>query len=163
MKLTSIFIRIFVLLFSASLQAKDNQQQMQFYGTLNVPPVCTINNGQVIDVDFGERIGVNKVDGKNYLRNVNYEIQCEKGGNSLELGLKVTAIAANYDDSVIQTNLTDLGIQLLLGGKPLVLNQRTRVDAAAPPTLQAVPVKRPGAELKVSDFRATATLTEDYQ
>ena len=163
MKSANAFIFLVALLFSTVLQAKDNEQQMQFRGTLNEPPACTINNGQTIDVDFGERIGVNKVDGKNYLRDVNYEIQCEKGGNSLELGLQVTATAANYDGSVIQTNLADVGIQLLLDGKPLPLNQRTRVDAAAVPVLQAVPVKRPGAELKVSAFCATATLTADYQ
>ncbi|MEX0634063.1 hypothetical protein M8494_27320 [Serratia ureilytica] len=30
---------------------------MVFYGTLNAPPPCTINNGQTVEVDFcGDRV-----------------------------------------------------------------------------------------------------------
>ncbi|HIE4802161.1 TPA: fimbrial protein [Serratia marcescens] len=148
---------------SPAAWAQDNQQQVQFRGTLNVPPLCSVNNGQIIDVDFGERVGVNKVDGKNYLKTVNYEIHCEPGGRGLDMGLRINADTAAYDDSVIQTSLADLGIRLLLNGQPLVLNRRMVIDAANPPLLQAVPIGRPGSELTEGAFHAAATLLVDYQ
>lgn len=79
------------------------------------------------------------------------------------MGLRVNADTAAYDDSVIQTSLADLGIRLLLNGQPLALNQRMAIDAANPPTLQAAPIGRPGAELTEGAFRAAATLLVDYQ
>ncbi|CAI0928022.1 fimbrial protein [Serratia entomophila] len=145
------------------VQAAYNQQQMQFRGTLNEPPPCTIDNGQQIEVNFGDRIGVNKVDGQNYLQTVNYEIRCEPGSRGLGLGLKVSAIASAYDRAAIQTNLGDLAIQLQQNGQPMLLNQRIAIDAARPPVLQVVPVQRPGAALSAGAFRATATLLADYQ
>ncbi|HIE0912763.1 TPA: fimbrial protein [Serratia marcescens] len=148
---------------SPAARAQDNQQQVQFRGTLNVPPLCSVNTGQIIDVDFGERVGVNKVDGKNYLKTVNYEIRCEPGGRGLDMGLRVNADTAAYDDSVIQTSLADLGIRLLLNGQPLAINRRIVIDAANPPMLQAAPIGRPGAELTEGAFRAAATLLVDYQ
>ncbi|WP_232734438.1 hypothetical protein [Serratia sp. TKO39] len=38
---------------------------MQFRGTLIAPPPCTLNDDGIIDVDFGDRVGINKVDGVN--------------------------------------------------------------------------------------------------
>ncbi len=165
MKSLSLLVSLPLWLYALSLSAwaQDNQQQVQFRGTLNVPPLCSVNNGQVIDVDFGERVGINKVDGKNYLKTVNYEIHCEPGGRGLDMGLRINADAAAYDNSVLQTNHADLGIRLLLAGQPLALNHRKVIDAANPPLLQAVPVGRPGAVLTEGAFRAAATLLVDYQ
>ncbi|WP_336843769.1 fimbrial protein [Serratia nevei] len=163
MKGLSIFLCLLTAFSVSASSAEENQQQMQFRGTLNVPPQCSVNNGQMIDVDFGLRVGIKKVDGKNYLQTVNYDIQCDPGGRGLDMGLTVNANAAAYDGSVIQTDLADLGIRLLQNGRPLALNQRMVIEAANPPRLQAVPVSRPGAALKASAFRATATLLVDYQ
>ncbi|MDA3131533.1 hypothetical protein [Atlantibacter subterraneus] len=46
---------------------------MTFHGTLVAPP-CTISNGQTIEVDFGDDLGVEKIDGNNNKQNVNYSI-----------------------------------------------------------------------------------------
>jgi type 1 fimbria pilin len=148
---------------TASVQAEYNQQQVQFRGTLNEPPLCSINNGQQIEVNFGDRVGINKVDGQNYLQTMNYEINCAPGSRGLGLGLTMTAVASTYDRAAIQTNVGDLAIQLQQNGQPMPLNQRIAIDAARPPVLQVVPVKRPGAELPPGAFRATATLLADYQ
>ncbi|VEA61599.1 Minor fimbrial protein prsF precursor [Serratia plymuthica] len=134
-----------------------------FYGTLNAPPPCTINNGEQVDVDFGNRVGVNKVDGQNYIQTVNYRISCEPGISGLAMGLKVTGSATGFDSAALQTNITDLGIRLLQNGQVFTLNKRIDIDAANPPVLQAVPVKKPGVELKAGAFTVTATLLADYQ
>ncbi|MEL5308189.1 fimbrial protein [Serratia nevei] len=165
MKRASLLVTLSLWLhaFPPLASAQDNQQQVQFRGTLNVPPLCSVNNGQVIDIDFGERVGVNKVDGKNYLKTVNYEIRCEPGGRGLDMGMRINADAAAYDGSVIQTSHAELGIRLLLNGQPVALNRRMVIDAANPPLLQAVPIGRPGAELTEGVFHAAATLLVDYQ
>lgn len=149
-----------LLLGNAPVQAENNTI---FYGTLNEPPACTINNGEQVDVNFGARVGVNKVDGQNYTQTVNYRISCEPGANGLTMGLQVTGSATGFDIAALQTNMPDLGIRLLQNGQALTLNKRLNIDAAKPPVLQAVPVKQPGVELKAGTFMATATLLADYQ
>jgi len=149
-----------LLLGSTPVQAEVNAL---FYGILNAPPPCTINNGEQVDVDFGERVGVSKVDGQNYMQTVNYRISCEPGISGLAMGLKVTGSATGFDGAALQTNTTDLGIRLLQNGQAFTLNKRIDIDAANPPVLQAVPVKKPGVELKAGAFTVTATLLADYQ
>lgn len=138
-------------------------ENMHFSGTLIMPPPCTINHGQLVDVDFGERIGVKKVDGKNYLQEVEYRIDCQPGASGLVLGLTVSGTAMGFDAAALKTNVPDLGIRLLLNGKAFTLNKRLAIDAGDLPILQAVPVKKPGAELKAGAFEVTATLLADYQ
>lgn len=152
-------------LFLPALQgwAADNEAGLSFSGTLNEPPSCVINNGQRIEVDFGQRVGIGKVDGRNYLQTVNYRIECEPGGNGQALGLTMVATASGFDNAAVPTNVPDLAVRLLLAGNAFVLNKRVAIDAANPPTLQAVPIKRPGAGLTPQAFSANATLLADYQ
>ncbi|CAI1080564.1 MULTISPECIES: fimbrial protein [Serratia] len=166
-RVTALFGRgaffICLAMLAPRLWAADNEAAMQFKGVLNAPPACTINNNQRIDVNFGERVGVNKVDGENYRQTVNYEINCEPNQHGLALGLSLTAGPSSFDSAAVQTNIPDLAIRVLLAGQPFVLNKRVNIDSAAPPLLQAVPVKRPGSNLKANAFLATATLLADYQ
>lgn len=139
-------------------------ENMHFSGTLIMPPPCTINQGQLVEVDFGKRVGVKKVDGKNYLQTVGYSIDCDEPGISgLVLGLTVTGAATGFDTAALQTNVPDLGIRLLLNGEAFTLNKRLAINAGSTPTLQAVPVKKPGVELGAGAFEVTATLLADYQ
>ncbi len=135
---------------------------MVFHGTLNTPPACTVNNGQQVDVDFGERVGVNKVDGQNYLQTVNYRITCEPGGNGLAMGLTLSGPVSGFDNAALQTNITDLAIRISQDGQPLELNKRIDIAMANPPVLQAVPVKKMGAVLTSGAFSVAATLLVDY-
>ncbi|QDI20297.1 pilus assembly protein [Serratia marcescens] len=146
--------------FCSNSQAAEN---MHLFGTLIAPPPCSINNDQLVDVDFGERVGVTKVDGKNYLKTVDYRITCEPGVSGLVLGLTVTGPQTGFDAAALQTNLPDLGIRLLQGGEAFIINKRIVISADHPPVLQAVPVKKPGAVLEPKPFEVTATLLADYQ
>ncbi|AUU10004.1 fimbrial protein [Serratia marcescens] len=143
--------------------ALAGEAAMAFSGTLNAPPPCVINNGQRIDVDFGEQLGISQIDGQRYLQNVNYRIDCEPGGSGQTLGLTLVAAASGFDAAAVPTNVPELAIRLLLAGNPFVLNKRVAIDSANPPRLQAVPVKRPGGALKPQAFSAQATLLADYQ
>ncbi|WP_375056775.1 fimbrial protein [Zobellella sp. DQSA1] len=142
------------------LQAQEN---MSFSGTLIEPPPCTIDDGGTIEVDFGERVGISKVDGERYRQSVPYRIRCEGDATGWEMTLTLSATATAFDAAAVQANVADLGIRLLLGGQPFTLNRPVPVDPEAPPALEAVPVQQPGATLAEGTFAATATLQADYQ
>ncbi|MBC3219749.1 fimbrial protein [Serratia fonticola] len=145
---------------NTSGQAAEN---MKFYGTLVEPPACTINNGGNVDVDFGNRVGVKKVDGVNYLQPMNYQMTCESNANAWRMTLEVTGKTATYDKAGVVTNITDLAIQIRQNGVPFELNKPISINLTNPPKLEAVPVKRPGSTLKEGTFEATATLKAVYQ
>lgn len=152
----SIFLFI---VFSGSVFAVEN---MSFSGMLIEPPPCTIKDGDDVEVDFGDRVGVSKVDGVNYLRPVTYTISCDPGVEAWNMTLEVVGTAADYDAAAIQSDVDDLAIRLLQNNERFILNKPLPITNAAP-TLTAVPVKRPGATLKSGKFVATATLLAVYQ
>lgn len=55
---------VVVLVFGSLLVYVDN---MLFFGILINFLFCVINGGSMIDVFFGENLGVNKIDGINYI------------------------------------------------------------------------------------------------
>jgi hypothetical protein len=148
----------------------DNSSQIDLYGTLIEPPPCTINNGQDIDVPFGENVGISRVDGVNYKKNVDYQITCDdsSGDNTVTLGLIVNGQPTTFDSAAVQAQIegstsTDLGIKLILGGNDFSLNKRVNINKDTPPLLEAVPVKKPGTTLPEGQFTATATLMANYE
>ncbi len=154
-----------ILLLMALSGSAGAAENMRFSGTLIEPPPCTINDGGEVDVDFGNRVGVTKVDGVNYLQPVNYRVTCGPGAGAgaWSMTLAVVGTPADYDEAAIESNVDDLAVRLLQNGKRFTLNQPIPIKLNAPPTLEAVPVKRPGAALKEGAFEATATLLAVYQ
>lgn len=133
-------------------------------GTLRAPPPCTISDGGVITTDFGERVGINRVDGVNYRQKVDYRIRCEPAGAlPWEVVLTVKGRATAFDSAAVQTNKADLGIRFYQNEKPFPLNRALKIDPANPPRLEVAPVARPGGALTEGAFAATATLQADYQ
>ncbi|ALL36693.1 fimbrial protein [Serratia marcescens] len=151
---------ILLLMALSDPAAADN---MRFSGVLIEPPPCTINDGGEVDVDFGNRVGVSKVDGVNYQQPVNYRISCTPGAGTWNMTLAVVGTAADYDTAAVASNMDDLAVRLLQNGKRFILNQPIPINPNAKPVLEAVPVKRPGATLKEGAFEATATLLAVYQ
>ncbi|MEX3098860.1 fimbrial protein [Serratia ureilytica] len=147
-------------LFCSSLLAAD----IHFQGALVEPPPCTINNNKDLLVSFGNSIGVNKVDGSNYIQPVDYHLTCDN--TSPQAGLNLVLITTNPDSSdpaAVQSDIAGFGIRLLVDGSPASFGQLIPVDVASPPVLQAVPVKAPSATLAEGPFSATATLQVVYQ
>lgn len=137
---------------------------MNFHGTLLVPPPCTINDGDRIEVNFGKHMGINKVDGVNYRQPVNYQITCGKGESgdaALTLSLKGTA--TGFDQQALLTDKSDLGIRVYQNDKPFTPGSTLTIDQANPPRLEAVPVKNSGATLTEGKFEAWATLYAEYR
>ncbi|HIE3987577.1 fimbrial protein [Serratia nevei] len=135
---------------------------MQFRGGLIAPPPCVINAGTRIDVDFGSRVGIKKVDGENYRQTIDYQLDCEPGALPWEVRLKLKGNPMAFDSAAVQSNKADLGIRIYQNGNPFVLNSDILIDPANPPRLEAVPVSRAGATLTEGVFYATATLQADF-
>ncbi|MEG5552311.1 fimbrial protein [Enterobacter wuhouensis] len=162
-KLNTFSITLLVSIISAQtpVWAVYGEADMTFHGTLIAAPPCVINDDQQVDVDFGDRIGISKVDGMNYRMPVNYQITCEGGGFALSLSLSGAATA--FDTHALQSDQPDLGIRVYQNDKPFTPNSTLSIDMATPPRLEAVPVKRDGATLKEGTFEALATLQANYE
>ncbi|QVB77144.1 fimbrial protein [Salmonella enterica] len=150
----------FLLLLTCFVQAADN---MSFHGTLVEPP-CTINGGQTIEVDFGTDLGVNKINGINYLKQINYFINCDSGYVPNQLALVIdTSSMASYDNAAVQTDKMGLGIRILLAGSAVSFGAVIPLsDPHSPPVMQGVPVQDPGVTLSAGAFEATMSLRVDY-
>jgi len=134
-----------------------------FQGNLIKAPNCTINEGQVIDVAFGQNIAVRKVDGVNYRQTVDYGIRCDASPYEWVMSLKITGQVTSFNPAALQTSVGGLGIEIRQNGEPLILGKALLINPKHPPTLQAVPVKDPDVELVADAFNVTATLTAEYQ
>jgi type 1 fimbria pilin len=131
-------------------------------GIIRNPPPCIINNNQLIDVDFGDELAINKVDGKNYRQNIDYSIVCS-GVSSENIKISIQGSSTDFDNATLQTNMPDLGVELQNDG--VKLNVGDWVNSTWPdlPVLQAVPVKRTGSNLATGEFNAGATMVVDWQ
>nr|SAY43906.1 Uncharacterised protein [Serratia marcescens] len=141
----------------------EKTADMQFRGTLIAPPPCTLNDDGIIDVDFGDRVGINKVDGVNYRQTIGYRIRCEPGIGKWDMLLSLTGTAATFDEAAVQTNRRSLGIRIYQNAQPFKVGSALPVDPAKPPVLEAVPIGKPGEALTEGAFEAAATLRADYQ
>lgn len=147
-------------LFCSALLAAD----MTFKGTLIDPPPCTINGNLPVTVDFGNNIGVNRVDGVNYIQPVEYHLMCDLTSPHEGLSMVMTTTdPASFDASAIQSSTTGLAIRVLVDGVPVTFGDVIAVDSASPPVMQAVPVKADGVIPAEGAFTATATLQVVYQ
>lgn len=135
---------------------------LTFSGTLVEPPPCTINSGANIAIDFGE-ISVNKIDGINQRKRLNYTITCSSSTLPWYMFLTLTATATTFDSAAVQTNIADLGIKILRNDLPFALNKKLSINPASPPVLEVVPVKKSGSTLSEGSFTATAVLLAHYE
>ena len=159
-----LYAGMLLLLVSATLSAPGMAaDNLKFSGTLIEPPPCTINNDDQVDVDFGSRVGVKKVDGVNYLQVMKYRIKCDPSVSTRDMTLEIIGTPADYDAAAVSSNVTDLAIQIKQNGVPFELNKPIPISLTTPPILSAVPVKRIGATLVEGPFEATATLRAVYQ
>jgi type 1 fimbria pilin len=126
------------------------------------PLPCVINGDQTIDVDFGSELLTTKIDGVNYLKTVDYSLEC-KDNTSNAMKLQVQGSATPFNRSALQTNMADLGVALTANGSALTINDWVNFTYPDKPVLQAVPVKRAGSTLSGGDFSAGATLMVAYQ
>ncbi|WP_421671713.1 fimbrial protein [Rahnella sp. EDr1-12] len=160
-RLTSSYVALFLIVMSG-LNESSEAARLNFDGTMIEPPPCTINGGSPINVDFGNEVMTTRVDGKNYIKDVNYSLQCS-GATSKTLRLQIKGTGASFDSTKLATDKADLAIALTANGSALQVNKWLNYNDPSKPALKAVPVKKDGATLTGGAFRATATMMIDYQ
>lgn len=164
--ITKISINALLLVSAVGVTAAlaAGEADMTFRGTLIEPPPCTINDGNQIDVDFGERVGIHKVNGTNYRQALNYQIICENSGdNGWALTLSLSGAPAGFDKDALLSSKENLGIRIYQNDQPFTPNSTLKIDLNSPPRLEAVPVKSDASTLTEGAFEAWATLRADYQ
>jgi len=147
---------------AAFSSGSDAATTINISGTIMAPPPCVINGDKTIQVDFGQNVVISRIDGSNYLKTIDYTLEC-KSQSKNAMKMMIEGTGAGFDSGVLQTVKTDLGIALKQNGQPLRLNQWFNFTYPMQPVLQAVPVKKNGANLPTGNFFAGATLKVDYQ
>jgi len=130
--------------------------------TVIAPLSCEINGNKPITVDFGNAVETGKVNGTNYLKEVNYDINC-KNNTTNALKMKISGQTASFDSKAVNTNNANLGIALYNGNTRIEINEGFNFTWPNKPVLKAVPVKNTSATLKSGGFSGAATMTVDYQ
>ena len=128
-------------------------------GSINARPQCVVNDNQTIRVAFGNDLITTKVNGVNYLRTIDYTLECKNAGQSV-MKMKVMGATAAFNNSAIQTSKANLAISLRANGNPLPIGSWLAFTYPNKPVLQAVPVS--GGTLATGGFSVAATLMVEY-
>lgn len=137
---------------------------MDFAGVLIAPPQCTVSDKDApIRVSFGNVL-LRKIDGEHYRQPIPYQIKCPGlvAQNSIwKMRLTFKGLAADFNPALLRTSVSGLAIKLFLGERELELNQPRQISLDSlqkPPAFEAVPVKKVGAQLALSQFNASGLL-----
>lgn len=124
---------------------------------------CKISNDQPIDIDFGDEVVVDLLDGQHYQRDVPLQITCNQEYNG-ELNFTVVGVTS-FEDSALETTIPDLGIRFLdaSSNKPIEIGKSYPYKNNDNVDLIVVPVKAPNAKLTGGDFNASAELLVEPQ
>lgn len=140
-------------------QAQSNDLTLNITGELAYPVPCKFSS-DTVEVDFGDNVHHNAVDGIRYEQALE-ALDCSAAAvNALKL--RYVGEGAEFDGEVLNTTHTDLAIEIRQDGSKLA-NGEWLNFTAPPPKITAVPVVRPGRILTPGPFTATATLEVDYQ
>ncbi|MER2902797.1 fimbrial protein [Enterobacter roggenkampii] len=140
-------------------QANSNDLTLNITGELAYPVPCKFSS-DTVEVDFGDSVHHNAVDGVRY-EQVLETLDCSAAAvNTLKI--RFVGEGAEFDSEVLNTTHADLAIEIRQDGSKLA-NGEWLNFTATPPRLSAVPIVRPGRVLTPGPFTATATLEVDYQ
>ncbi|WP_187181541.1 fimbrial protein [Serratia nevei] len=141
--------------------------KVNFTGKLVEQPVCTLNDGKDISVDFANVV-INKIDGVAYKKmEIPYSVSCSGGSeNAGDLKVNLSFAPVSWGDGKpLQSSVGNLGLRITQGAGDTTYVSDTKliINAANPTKLYAVPIARPGTMLVGADFTGNATLTAEYE
>ncbi|UVC29325.1 fimbrial protein [Pantoea sp. SOD02] len=148
------------LLFSPlSFAATD----MTLHGTL-INLTCKIGDEKPIDIDFGEEVVTDLIDGEHYLQAVPLQVACSQDYSG-DLNFSVVGTASSFEPSALVTNVPGLGIQFLdaSSNTPIELNKAYSHKNNDSVDLNVVPIKEASASLPGGAFTASAQLLVEPQ
>ena len=150
-----------IILLSA-LQAAGANTTLTVRASVVLSAPCVINGNKPIEIDFGDSVMTNRIDGVNFKEPVNYTLVCS-GLKANALRLRIQGNAASFNHELLGTNKSGLGIALLHNDVRLPIGAFLDFSYPALPALYAVPVRQTGIKLIAGEFSAAATLEVVYQ
>jgi len=129
---------------------------------VSVPPPCIVNNNRPIEVNFGDAVMTTRLDGNHYRTPIDYKLTCG-GQKSNAMRLRLRGNNADFNNQLLATDKSGLGIALLNNGVSTQVNSLFNFTYPNLPVLEAVPVKQDGVALTAGKFTAAATLEVFYQ
>lgn len=129
-------------------------------GTVRVALSCTINNGNPVNIDFGDDLVTAQVDGVNYAKEINFAMNCTVPPSTLDVWFE--GAGSSFDPKLLVTDLPSLAIRFIKeDSSQLDLGDKVRfTDPAAPPIIKAAPMKARGSN-PTGRFNASAVLKVD--
>lgn len=158
----AITLKIFATCITITSGAASANTLVNISGTVLAAPSCVINGNKIINVDFGNHINSLFVNGSNYVRDIDYDLECTNLSSST-MRLMLEGTGADFNNNALLTNNPDLAISIKATGQVLAINRWFTFSFPTKPELQAVLIKREGVNLTPGYFRASATLKIDYQ
>ncbi|MEG5888277.1 fimbrial protein [Enterobacter ludwigii] len=140
---------------------------INFRGILVDALPCTLSSSSVVEVSFGDQIGIQKVSSGIYHEPVNLgALECENSGEGGLVTLKWTGTPADFDAdyaTVVTAEQSALGVKMYADGEPLTLDTPLKLNGVALPELEAVLVQADGVALDDGEFTALGTFKAEYQ
>ena len=153
------------LLCAASANA-GNTVTVSIMGSVFSGPACEVtgNTSSYIEVNFGDSVMTNMIDGVNYKRPIPLGLSCTGNPSSVSFTFSGNS-GAPFDNTLLSTNISDLGLRLLKpDGSALNLGEDfSMAYTGAVPNLTVVPVQNPGSTLPAGHFGTSAILTVNVQ
>jgi type 1 fimbria pilin len=127
-------------------------------------PMCKINNGADIDVDYGT-IKVDSLDNDQDIIPLDYNIQCEGVSTNNSVSITASGDAAGFDTdkATVKTNeFANLGVKVYIDNKPMVLGNKYSVKLSTLPVVAVQLLKQKNTTVTSGDFSAKIILTATY-
>lgn len=128
---------------------------------------CLVTDGRSgnlverVEINFGNAVGINHINGSYEKAVLPYNIGCNAGYfDRLRMNFEYTG--ASFDKNLVQTSNEALGVRFLSNGAVVTAGEWFRIEVLHSPRLEAVLVRKPGAKLQPGKFTAVATLQIDY-
>ena len=156
---------LYCLFISPMVMAEDGEN-LEFIGTIIVPPACSLNEDKTIEISFGDNVGVKKVASGIYREPIPLNLECGQNSHGWQLMLSVYGTEAGFDEdkaTVVTSEKSVLGVKLFADGQAFTLDKAIKINGTNLPEIEAVLVQRNGVELTEGAFTAKATLRAEYQ
>ncbi|MFI8416992.1 fimbrial protein [Serratia sp. NPDC078593] len=152
---------IAILLFLNPLVASAIIKTVAVKITVLAPPPCVINDNSPIVVDFGY-VKTNEVDGHHYRMPIDFQLVCN-GGIKNMMKLQINGYSTEFDNTLLRTNKSGLGIKFQQGMGNLPINSWLNFTYPNKPELWAILAKQDDVSLTSGAFSASATMHVLYQ
>ena len=155
-KITFIFISLLPLSYAVD-------SKLKITATIVYPPTCSINNNNVININFDKKIIIKNIDGVNYKKNINFDINCGNSQKDWDLYLTIKGEKSSLDDAaLVVPGFDNLAIKMEYFDSKVIINEKFKISKNNPIILTAVPIKSKSSDPKPGLFMTQAVLLAEY-